>query len=991
MSLNFARPLVLILIPIFLAYAWWGLRGFPLPGRPVRRARRANSGRGRLVLALRWIMSLVLILALAGPQWRYVIDRQSVVFVTDLSASARGTKNTVEDFIRSALKGRSGQDTAGVVAFGEEALVELPLASQVEMEPLSSTPGPHWSNLASGLRLAGALVPESSRKRIVLFSDGRENLGDALAEAANLAARGIRIDVVSLKAERSQDVLIDNLSVPGRLFEGENFQVTVSLRSNINTTAILRLFADRSHMAEERVELTPGENRFAFKAKASGPGFHTYRATIEAEGDGLGENNQAAAISRVEGVPSVLLVQRTEEDGATLASALRAAGLKVETRPPALIPPTLDELRSFSSVVLINVPAMDVADKTMAAMESYVRDLGGGLVMIGGEESFGLGGYFKTPIEKALPVYMDLRGKAEIPTVGLVLVIDKSGSMGGGAYGTSKMELAKEAAIRATEIMSARDQIGVVGFDHAAGWVSPLALLTDPKKVQDDIGTLRPDGGTNIYPGVEMAYQALLNVDTKIKHIILLTDGMSAEGGDYLALSEEMKKNKITMSAVAVGADSDTGLLEKLAKWGNGRYYFTDDVESIPKIFAKETILATRTYIVEKDFTPGVASPSPVLRGLDGVRDLMGYVATSPKEAAEVVLAAPNGDPVLAQWQYGLGRSIAWTSDVKGRWAGPWIGTPELAALWANIISWIQPPADPGDLLVETRFEGGTGIITAEVPGAVGSLPTRATIVDPDLGTREIELKATAPGQYEARFPARSPGAYLISLRQERPGKGQVQVGTGLVVPYSPEYRQMASGQPLLENLARQTGGEVITDPAQAFARNLAPVFGQVEMWPWLLALAAIIWPTDIAARRIFFTRADILGALAALRSRLGLRRGGLAESTATLAQLQRRKTGYVQARQAVTRTAGPIAASAGDAGTSASETHWDRPGAEVTGGRSGQAHPQSGSTAPRPVRSPGSGAQQAAPAQSDKPAEPQEAPAFTSRLLEAKKKAGRK
>ena len=926
MGLEFARPWLLLLLPAAAALAWWG---WLAPARRFRAAavvttagRRRHTlthtqhltgtyraaGQHKAAVALRAVLLILLILALAGTAWRFTARRQATVFAVDVSASVAGREAAVGEFLRQAAAAAGQDDQAAVVAVGRSAMVDVPLGPGLAPGPVTADPGKDYTDLAGGLQLAGSLLPEGNRRRVVLVSDGHENAGDAVAQARALAAQGIRVDVVPLEARRGPDVMVADVQAPARAFTGEVVPVTAAVRATVKTTATVRLYAANAQVASQQVELLPGLNQVSFKVPAGDRGFQTYRVEVQSADDSQVENNSGAAITRVAGTPAVLLVSQEPGEAAELRAALAAQGARVEEREPAAMPGTAEELRGYAAVVLVNVPAHLLREQTMAQLESYVRDFGGGLMMVGGEESFGMGGYQGTPVERALPVYMDIKGRGEIPSLGLLLVIDKSGSMGFlPRYGEPvKLEMAKAAAMRSLEVLGDNDLFGVVAFDAGAGWVVELAPIENKGAIQQSIGSIFPGGGTNIYSGLELAYQGLRGVMVKAKHVIVLTDGVSAFGGNYERLTQLMREAGITLSAVAVGPDSDIFLLQQLARWGRGRFYFSDSGDNIPTIFAKETVLATRSYVEERAFSPIAASASSLLRGISSVPTLLGYVVTRPKEAAEVALISPEQDPVLAQWQYGLGRAVAWTPDFTGRWARPWLGSPELQQLLANSFAWLMRPEDQGDLQVSVQTGPGTATIQVDAPTEAATRPVRARVTDPGLSSHDVPLQAIAPGQYTAPVDVRGAGAYLVQVEQQGPDGTPQTTGAGFVVPYSPEFSVTGVNWQRLQQIAAGGGGAVLTAPDQAFAGNLPPVQGRVDLWRWLLALVARLWPIDIAVRRLVIRPAAIRGwllaRLAALRARRRAARAALGRRTL------RRRAGQREAYRDVALAA-PLAA----------------------------------------------------------------------------------
>lgn len=880
MGISFNHPIYLILIPLvfYPVYLWY------------RNAWHFSLTRRRLITALRIIILASLILALAGMEIFYELKGQKVVFVVDISASCEKAKEKAESYIRKALRNKNADDEAAIVVYGGNARVEQGLSKELDLERIISLVDRDKTNLEEGLKLADALVPDPSKKRLVVISDGGQNEGDAWKLAQHLRDKQVRIDVVPIKSEPGPDVRIDTLEVPEKLYAGEKFPLRVKISSNIDTGASLRIYQNSSLLFDDLVHLSPGENSFLYYAEIEKSGFHTFSAIAEAAGDNVPENNEASAFSYVHGTPRVLIVEGTPGEGKPILVVLDSLGLEAETISPVRIPANISELNNYQVVFLCNTDAEEINAKAMEAINLGVRDLGMGLVMTGGEQSFGPGGYYGTPVEKALPVNMDLRGKGEIPSLGLVLVIDKSGSMSSGDGGYSKIDLAREAAIQATEILTPRDKVGVVAFDSASKWVVEMQNVEDLQAIQDAIGTIRAGGGTNIFPALFLAFSGLKDADTKYKHIILLTDGRSATSGDYYYLARRMEKASITMSTVAVGTDADKYLMEHLARWGRGRYYYSEDVRSIPRIFTKETIKALREYIIEEEFYPVVTSASPLLEGLNRFPPLDGYVATSPKDTAEVVLCSHRGEPLLAGWQYGLGRSVAFTSDIRGRWNASWISWPDYNHFWGNIISWVLPRSSENNtLIMDTWVDGYTGMLEVDSEELQYCLPTSAIVIGPDHERQEVKLEPVAPGKYRGYFDVKKAGVYLANVTQTGDDGKPRNISGGLTLAYSPEYRTSGTDEDFLQQLAKIGGGAVLDSPGEVFADNLYPVKGTEETWQFLLALAALLLPVEIGVRRLNFSRVDIGSGLNKIKEKLG-GQVDLGDHLGTLSRLQEKK-----------------------------------------------------------------------------------------------------
>ncbi|MCG8403062.1 MAG: VWA domain-containing protein [Firmicutes bacterium] len=856
MGVSFNEPLWWLLFPL-LALAAWYLR---LPWlRMTGPARRREKRR----LVTRLVILLLLTAALAGPSLITTINRQAVVLTLDVSASVGPALSAGEEWTRNVLEVRPAGTTAGVVAFGSRAVVEEPPGLQPAFYRSATDPGREASNVGEALRFARAMLPGDTRQRVVLLTDGRDTGGDAVAVARTLYAAGTRVDVVPVGTAAGSDIRLDQLNIPPRSRAGENTLLEAVVNSDVATQAELFLERDGAFITKRAVELRAGENRLTLSVPAGEAGMHRYRARVTVRDrnvDAFTANNEAGAVQEVAGPPGVLVVSPTTAEVRSLVNALRAAGRAgVEVAEPAAIPRGAMEWARYQTVFLVNTPAFALGETVMAELESYVRDGGGGLVMVGGPDSYGPGGYAGTPVERALPVEMDIRGQGEMPSLGLILVIDKSGSMSGAAGGARKIALAREAAARSISVLTGRDRAGLLAFDSLPWWVVPPGPVDDKEELRRVIESIQAGGGTEIYPPLLGAYQALRDMPTRVKHIILLSDGMSASGGDYQTLLKDIRSAGITLSTVAVGEGADGGMLQALAEMGRGRFYAVADAENIPSIFTKETMMATRNFAVNERFYPQAAGAGTLLRGLETVPPLDGYITVTPKDLGETPLVSHRGDPVLAAWQYGLGRAVAWTPDAGGRWSTVWAGGHAFPRLWGNVLSWILPAENTGSLYVEagvvSSYSQGQGLeIRVEDPGDWQQVrQLNAVVTGPDGTVQTVPLEPSGPGRYQVRHHIDKPGAYLVGIKGDAGGRDTVLARGGAVAPYPPEYRETGINMESLRAIAAAGGGAVLEKPEQAFADNLPSVQARRDLAPFLLALAALLWLVDVAGRRLVF------------------------------------------------------------------------------------------------------------------------------------------
>jgi uncharacterized membrane protein len=959
MGIRFDQPVwLLLLIPALLLTF--------VPHLATRR--RMGATRRRAALALRTILLSALVLALAGFQLVLPVDRLATVFVVDLSDSV-GTDGREDAlaFLRETLDVMPEGDQAGIVAFGKDALVERLPEELREIDSLRSTPLRAATDIGAALRLAAALFPDAAQKRIVLISDGNDTTGRGQREAALAASRGIQIETKVIGLVDSDEVLVERLTTPSTARLGEAIPVSAVVSSSVAQAATVRLFLNGQLVSTLGVDLRQGTNTINFSCpsppeacvlRATEAGFYRFRVVVEAARNTFSQNDRADSNTIVKGEPRTLVLRGDEVVATELVSALQAEGQIVESIIPEALPTDLGSLLNYDSIVLVDVPRMRFTDDQLEALQTFVRDLGRGLVMVGGPSAYGAGGYTKTPVEEALPVDMGVRSREKEPDIALVVVIDKSGSMdachcntfnggmgggGGQLQGVRKTDIGKEAILRAAAALTARDEFGVVAFDQTAHWVINTKPLGETGDVAGQLGGIVPNGQTNIFSGLEQAVDSLEDATATRRHIILLTDGWSTSG-EYDDILARMKAAGITLSTVGAGGGSNP-FLESLAKSGGGRFYAAANVASIPDIFLKETQQVAGQQIVEEAFFPIQTSTSPILRGLeDGLPRLLGYNGTTIKSAAQLVLVSARDDPILAQWQYGLGRSVAWTSDSTGRWAKNWVGWPGFSRFFTQLVSWTFPGDETDGIEASFETVGGQTKLHVQSVEADGSprdfYNTLASITGPDFSTAQIRLDQVAPGVYEASLGEIESGAYAVRVTQMRPGAAALGRTVGLVEPVAAEYRLLGVNEALLSSLRGATGGTEIELPADPWRHDLTLTSSFTELWPWLLIVALLLWPLDVALRRVSIGRRELADA----RGWVGRRwrsRGVAAPRTAAaetmLAARERAAGGAARAalmrrpdEATATSTAAPSAAAPSAAASSAANGPSTRSAASV-------------------------------------------------------------
>jgi len=840
LAFELVRPEILAALLLLLPIGWYfyrSLSDFP-------RWQRALS------LVCRVTVVTLLVLALAGLSLLTPTARQYVVFVVDRSLSIdEKASQQIDDYVKEA-QANAGDNALAYMNVGQEV---TQVTQQWSELPTLSDEQRRGTQLASAIEMATASIPPGYVPRIVLLTDGRQTAGDAVQAAAS---GHCPISVVPLPVRDDPEVQVAEARAPAEVRQGEPFHVEVVIASNHEDQGFIDVYRGDVLVSQqaEPIQIHPGENRFRFRQTIDDESQTDYAVRIRGFKDTLLDNNGAAAVVYAAGKPSVLIVDSEQKETNHFRWALEEQGMSVQVRPVEGVPRSLGELQKFDCLILSNVPATAMSLQQMEILRTYVEDLGGGLVMIGGDQAFGLGGYYKTTLEEILPVRSNFEKEKEKPSLAMVLVIDKSGSMGG-----EKMELAKDAAKGAAELLGPKDQLGVIAFDGASYWISELHSAADKGYIIDRISTIEASGGTSIYPALSDAYDALVATTAKLKHVILLTDGHSTPG-DFEGVASDMAAARITLSSVAVGAEADQQLLEQLAQTGGGRFYVCEDPNSVPQIFAKETVEASKSAINELPFVPLSVRPTQVLSGIgmDTAPFLLGYVMTRPKPTSEFILASEAGDPVLVWWRYGLGMTVAFTSDAKSRWAAEWISWPGFGPFWAQVIRHAMRKSESKGVFVEVERHGDlahVAVDSVDVGGQyINEAESHLTLIRPNLERQDIELKQTAPGRYEADFKAPESGAYHLELSQRKNGATTFRQTRGMVVGYPDELRLGPPDQEMMRRIATVSGGRFdppvaeVFEGGQQFAQQVTP------LWPYLLMAALVVFLLDVALRRVDFS-----------------------------------------------------------------------------------------------------------------------------------------
>ncbi|MEZ6317327.1 MAG: VWA domain-containing protein [Phycisphaerales bacterium] len=903
--IGFERPAWLVLAPVLgvlvLVIARKSLAGLGTPTRVT-------------ALAVRLLVITLIAAALARPSWRTRGEDVSVVAVIDASRSIPAARQAdIDRYIQdSAEADRRPNDRLGTVTVAREGFVQaLPskLNKTVERQFIGQTDG---TNLADGVNLALATAPEDSATRLVLISDGNETSGSVLRAAEAARAVGVPIDVLPVDYQYDDEVLVDNLITPAVVREGETISVRVVLTATRPAEGRLLLSEGGEPIDLDPgteglgvpVELKPGKNVFTVQVTPRSNRPQDFEAVFEptrslasgdqTTGDSITENNRARSITFVGSEGRVLLVAETAEESAALERAMAESEIKVSVVASSNFPTGLPELNGFECVILANEPAYNFTENQQELMRQYVHDTGGGLVMVGGPESFGAGGWIGSPLADALPIKLDPPQKRQMPRGALVLVMHSIEAPQG-------VYLAKEVCNAAVDNLSRLDLVGIVEFSGlGVDWVHQLQPVGDRSGVKQAINRLQFGDMPSFDQSLNLALQGLKAAAAGQKHCIVISDGDPSLSRTVL---RNFRQAGITISAVGINPHSprDLNTMRLMATETNGEYY---DVGSNPaigdvvSIFIKEAQTIRRSLIWEGDpFSPAVVNVSAEpMRGIGAVPPIGGYVVAAEREGLSLVtLRGLEDDPIGAIWQYGLGKVVTFTSDATTRWAPGWVSWAGYKQFWEQHVRWAMRPGGSATMRVTTENRGDRTLVQIEALDPEGErldfAHFDARVALPDGTGAPLEVRQVGPGRYEGVFESADPGSYVVNLNYRAPGseagtvlEGSVQAAVSR--PFADEFRTLASNSALLRQVAAMTGGRVLTgDPAQDDLWTHEGVSMPVASRPIWIALALVAigaFLADVGVRRV---RIDPRAIFASVRR--GFRAGATRDDAERLESLR--------------------------------------------------------------------------------------------------------
>jgi uncharacterized membrane protein len=987
-SFTFVRPVYLLLIlgvvPAVIGFSIKSLAGLG-PTRQV------------LAIVLRSAIVILLAAALAETQFVRFTERLTVLFLIDYSRSMPQDREAwLRDWVdRLIVKHKLPNDQAGVIFFAKQPRIEIPPLPYIELrEPEGEYDRDH-TDLGAALKLAQGAFPADTMKRIVIISDGNENRGEALRQAVAAKANGIAIDALPIRYRYDQEVMVEKITNPTDVHLGDTVNLNVIVRASAPVAGTLRIFQKASNrttpLVEKDVELSRGVNAYSVPLKIEETNFYTYEARFQPADptvDRIAANNDVSSFIYVKGTAQVLFIEGTAGEHDKLVEALRQENIEVIQVASDQVPDSLAELRPFDSVILANLPREALSDRQMEMIAANTHDLGSGLLMIGGPDSFGAGGFIDTPIEKAMPVDMQIKSMKVMGKGALLLVMHACEIPQGNFW---EKQIAKDAI----KTLSYNDEAGCIQSQGSPSWVFPLQQVRDKSHLYARIDRMTPMDMMDFDSVMVPARNSLMKSDAMTKHMIVVTDGDPAPTSPAVVTS--LANAKITVTTVGVGVHGQDLMgqrhLANLAKQTGGRYYNVTNNKALPKIFQKEARIVSRPLIFEKEqgWQLNITHQSEPIAGIKELPPVKGLVLTQPKEneLVEVPILSPlpggTDNPLLAHWQYGLGKSVAFTSDAGTKWTNDWTGWDGYQKFWAQLVRWSMRSVASGNITVSTQRLDGKIKVVADVIDKenqfVNFAQIKGIVLDPDMQKRPIELTQVAPGRYEGTIDdAENRGTYWVTMDARVPGADPSRITTGVSVPYPQEYRELESNAGLLEQIVSlskkapdDTSSTVIPEEAamrfdaahNPFRHDMPPPTASEDIWHLLLFWAVILFFFDVATRRIALDPTQLRPAVALAWGYVRGRKVELA-STDYMSKLRSRKVEVNQQLDAA-RAARRFEPATDDAPQTESEgpSVFDEP-----------AGPAAGSARPRLTTQ-----------QQVTPEKPQEHETYTSRLLKAKQK----
>jgi len=854
--LMFSRPMMLGLVVLAPWFWWLSLAGYA--GLP--------KGRGTAALFVRLLVLGLFAMVLAEPRAVRTSNIMAVIFALDVSDSVRDPRisDKAITYITETVQGHrptGSKDQQSLIIFGKTPAVELPPRESFPFEALNSQIDHGATNLEQALSMSSAVITEDVQGRIVLISDGVQTEGSLTRTLGDLKARGVAVDVLAIDYAYQDEVWLERLDLPQQVKLGETYEAAMVLSSLSDGKGKLILRENGNVIAEQEVEYKAGKNRYSVPITLRSAGYYEYTASIEVPKayDSLAQNNTVLNYIFVEGEGKVLLVKDTvgdKRDWEHLERAIREGERAVEVINGSDLPRDAASLMPYDAIIFCNVPHDEFDAQQLQAVRDAVYNMGAGFLMTGGANSFGPGGYHRTVIEEILPVSMDITQKKVLPKGALAIILHTCEFPEGNTWG-------KRITKQAIKVLGAQDEVGVLAYtEKGEDWLFELTPAAKYEEMVPIINGASIGDMPSFQNTMQMGLKGLMKSDAATRHMIIISDGDPQPPNPKLIQDFLDAQVSVSMVAIFPHGGQEISNMNNVANVTGGRYYRTDDPSQLPAIFIKESKTLKRSLLQNKVFVPTVGFPSPVIKGLDVIPELKGYVITTGKghPAMQILNGPPDAeesdslDPVLSIWQHGLGKTAAFTSDFSTNWGVNWQKWDRFQPFIKQLMTDISRVKRDGHMRMSTHTSGGEAVIVVEDFHQDESfLDVQAKVSGPNQKSENVTLKQVGPRRYQGTVPLWGDGRYH-AIAQGTSGDRKDLAFGGFIVSYSPEYLRFRSNRQTLQDIADRTGGRVLTgDPAKdaVYTHDRIPKRSSKPIFDWFLIALAILIPLDVAIRRI--------------------------------------------------------------------------------------------------------------------------------------------
>ena len=869
-----------------------------------RSAKKYRRTRNRIVsMAVHMVFMVLCITVLAGITFEYDVPNKEneVILLVDKSESGSLSDEAKDNFVYDVIKSAGENFKVGVVTFGYDQIYAAELSNDTDAvynqylrSPLPDTTA---TDVAAALTYASTLFERPEAGRIVLLSDGIETDGTAKNVIKAVAATGVKVDTVHFPDEHGDEVRIVSSTLPDHTIRhGETFKVSLDIQSNYEGEAVVTMYDDATAIGESQtVWLTKGVQTVELNAILPVPGLHKLSFEILAANDTLAQNNSYNTYVNIEVFDKLLIIESIAGESRSLCNIMSDKKVTViNSGDTTKMPKTVDELREYDEIILVNVAYSDMPDGFDALLYDYVYNVGGGLFTICGNEEdpnpnddewtanaftredMNESEYYK----KLLPVEVI----NYTPPVAVIIVVDTSGSMymppdqgGNIPYEKSKLYAAKLGVEACLDALTERDYIGIMTFEEVSNEVLELTPVAGRgrDKVLAAIDEIPQEGGATIFTtALESAGNKLTALTAVEKrHIILVTDGEPNEEEEkYGAAMKRNAEKGITMSIVGIECTGKVkthmeDILENYAGLPRDNFHDVEDLDKVATTMREDLMVPEIKDVNYGEFTPKVNKPGhTVFNGVDTTKipTLSGFYGTKLKENAEAVLMG-EFVPIYAQWKPTDGKTVAkgtvgsFMCDLNGTWSSEFIGSDTGKLLISNMISSLFPTesirtSDIKLSLKEQNYNTQMNIFTDVPEGGTVEVKIIPTFANAET---QILYPTSSDGFSRLSFEITQPGVYTVEVtKKDAEGNVLSRSCAFKSFSYSEEYNPfhpVEDNQAFLAQLAADGDGFVLTETYEVFDNVVKFLHNIINPRIVFIIIALVLFLLDVAVRKFKF------------------------------------------------------------------------------------------------------------------------------------------